>query len=283
MTKKIDFNFTKIKFKMQHKTFGTLSIFCLGINAILASLYSYGIITNIYLSILLKSSPLILLILLTISYFFLYRLNIYALIVLIILFLCLTGDVFMSLYPKIFISFTDERIYYIVIAGISFFSARLLLCVLFSVIPYRKSKCIKYPLNKLIISHFLFTTPGIIFGTLYLVYNVSFISISFFVYTLVGFGIPLSYSFLRIFSEVEETYFSKIVASISVLLFNISDLFLMITMLGLLPSFVELISINIYWFSMYLLTISIVRSSDENIEKGIEYIPTFFYPDNPDI
>ncbi len=265
---------------MEHLTFCLLSLIALLVNGVLATLYSYNITTNIYLTILLKISPIIVLNLLILSYFFIYRSNIYAVGIMMTLILCMIGDIFMCLYPR-FLTYSLDSFYYIIVGGILFLCARILMCGIFLVEPYRDLRLLKYSWKKSIISHILFTIPGLSFGIFILVQSVSFLTISIFVYLFLGFGFPLSFAFLRIFSEIKECLFSKILGFLAILFFNISDLLLFLTMLGWIPSYVDIISINIYWLSMYLLTISIVRSSKEHIEQGT-YL-SFLHPSIMDI
>jgi len=69
--------------------------------------------------------------------------------------------------------------------------------------------------------------------------------------------------------EITESKTSCVFAFLGILFFNVSDLLLFICIFtDTFPSYVILIADNIYWLSMYLLTVSVVRSPYEYVEKG---------------
>jgi len=212
---------------------------------------------------------MIILTFLTFAYMFIYRVSIYSSIVLFSLFLCSIGDVLIGLYdPSVAYIYRSQTIYFVV-GGICFFLARVLFCIMFMVKPYTKIDIIHYSWKKMLLSHILFMIPFIILGILNIVKETSFITISVFIYIFFGFGIQLSYAFLRIGVLKEESKWSCIFGFIGMFLFNISDILLFISMYtNWVPTYVIPISDNVYWLAIYLICISIVRSSNEYIEKG---------------
>jgi hypothetical protein len=260
-----------------HNSFRILSVLTLAMIIAIVGVYDYFIImeNNLSIQIFLKISPLVIMLILIFLYFIIYRLTIYSVLVMGSLFLCLLGDVFMALYDP---SILNENYIYFILSGIFFLLARILLTFLFMIKPYKRIFFIKFPIKKLIISHVISFIIFLVLGILPLIYHVSFVSISIFLYLLFGFGFLTSYAFLRIGAlkdyEIEESKTSCILAFLGISLFNKADIILLITMYtSLLPKHMVLVSDNIYWLSMYLLTISIVRSSEEHVEKGLTYFP----------
>lgn len=276
---------------MHHKLFRISLILEAILLIALVVLYNYFAFTEINLEIklLLKVFPLLSLMLIVILYFQIYRLTIYSLGILASLLFCVIGDFFVGLYQKETIFVSNEQSVYFILGGGFFLFARLLLCVVFIVKPYRNFSLIKFPYKKTFICHIIFVFPFIILGILELIYDQTLVSVSIFLYSFFGFGFTLSYSFLRIGQlsnnnsdseiEIEESKISSLVAFIGILLFNFSDIILILSLINIIPEFFIIISDNIYWLAMYLLTASIVRSSNELIEKGFEYLIV----ENPDI
>ena len=241
---------------MQHKTFRILSLSTLVIIISLACVYNYCITKkfDIGIILMLKSSPLFMLITLNASYVFIYRITLYSFGLLVFLILCLVGDFFMALYSNQFI--------YLIAGGSFFLTARILLIFILAF-------NIQYSLKTILLSHIGFSIIFIILGILNIVREPTTISILTSVYIILGFGIPLSYSYLRIGALNQESKMSSLFAFLGILIFNISDLLLFICIFtDKFPSYVILISNNIYWLGIYLITISVVRSSEEYIEKG---------------
>lgn len=269
---------------MEHILFKTVSVLFLLILISLAGLYDiFGNTSeNIKLKLILKSCPMIILIILNLFYFIFYRLTLYSILMGSFLFFCLIGDIFMCLYNPV----NHSETVFLLLGGGFFFLSRFVLVVIFSTKPY-KTSIIHYPFKKTLISHFIFELPFIGIGILLLVYKISLISIFMFIYLILGFGLPMSISFLRIGElkdnyDIEESKISSIFAFIGITLFNVSDVMLLLTMSGFIPSICILISDNIYWLGMYFLTISIVRSSSEHIEKGLDYFPPYLTTAIPD-
>jgi hypothetical protein len=266
---------------MNHKLFKSVSItslLCIIATGLIYDFFGNNC-TNIVGKIALKCLPVFISILLTIFYFVIYRVTLYSFSILLTLCFCLIGDVLLLLYTPLFVDlFTNESIY-LIVGGTSFFLARIVLFFNFSLYPFKNIKFIQYPLKKLIISHIIFEIPFVVLGILLLIYKASTMNIFMSLYLFLAFGIPWSTSFLRISElnsfNLEESRISSIFAFVGITLFNFSDIILILSMLKIIPSLYILISDNIYWLAMFFLTISIVRCSDENVEKGVVYFPLY--------
>lgn len=264
---------------MEHRIFKIFGFFSLLIIIVLASVYDFLIIdkAGIGYRLAIKISPMIILTSLVFSYMIIYRSTLYSSIVLFSLFLCSLGDIFIGLYDPSAAYISRKQTIYFIVGGSCFFLTRFLYCIMFAIKPYKKFSIIIYPWKKLVLSHILFTIPFTILGILNMIKETSFITISVFIYMLFGFGVQLSYAFLRINTLDEESKWSSIFGFIGMFLFNVSDILLFISMYtNWLPTCVMPISDNIYWIAIYLICISIVRSPYEYIEKGKSYLPISF-------
>jgi YhhN family len=289
INKKLILIFEKSKIKMENKLFKVcafISLLCLISLSIIYDFFGFKT-TNLKLKIVLKASPMIVLLLLNVSYFLIYRLTVYSIFMFSFLLFCLIGDILLATYEPVFIDFQNPKITYFILGGAFFFLSRLLLFIIFSIKPYKRIIIIRYPIKKMIISHIIFETPFLILGILILVHQISLISVFIFIYLILGFGFPWSAAFLRIGElnnyDIVETKISSIFAFIGVTLFNISDIMLLLGMSNQIPTICVLISDSIYWTAMYFLVISIVRSPSEHIEKGLEYFPPYLTINSPKI
>lgn len=269
------------KNKMEHRTFRISAVsVSISIIAVICAFNYFSLNSNnFYVKLLFKLSPLFFMLILIIFYMFQYKITLYSAIIFTVLFFCFLGDIFLSLYnPKLDDVSTNKETY-IIIGGVSFFLSRLLLLLNFMLYRDNNLKIIHYGIKKMVICHVLFNSPFIALSVLFLMYgNYTMKYIFVFIYVLLGFGFQLSYSFLRIGEIEKESINSSIFGFIGMLLFNISDILLLTTMLTTyLPFYCIIISDNIYWIAMYFLTISIVRFSKENVEKGINYNFLNFY------
>jgi hypothetical protein len=212
-------------------------------------------------------------------YMYCYRITIYASFSLLSLFFCLLGDLFLELYDPVIESVENGetyRTFYFILGGGFFMFGRLLLMVIFMIKPFTRISLIRQHSNiKIILSHIIFTIPFLVFGVYNWIREPNFISGCTFIYLVVSFGLPASYAYLRIgalnnLEEVKESKVSCYIAFCGINIFNFSDLLLIISMFtNWLPSYTGLISDVFYWLAMYLLTISVIRTSDENSENGI--------------
>lgn len=261
---------------MEHRIFKICGFSALLLIIVFASIYNCLVIINsgFEYRIVVKTCPMIILTFLIFGYMFIYRVSIYSSIILFSLFFCTLGDILIGIYdPSVAYISRNQTIYFIV-GGSFFLIARVLFCIMFMFKPYRKVDIIRHSWKKMILSHIIFMIPFIVLGILNIVKETSFITISVFIYMFFGFGIQLSYAFLRIGALEEESKWSSLFGFIGMFLFNISDILLFISMYtDWVPSYVTPISDNIYWLAIYLICISVVRSSNEYIEKGNSYIP----------
>ena len=277
---------------MEHKQFNIISLIVLCLIIISAICFNYIASINDletlsqkhneYLKILLKVLPMAFVIGLNLIYFFIYRITVYSIFNMGCLFFCFIGDILVGLYdPNIAEVETNKNIY-IIFGGAIFFLARILWTVIFMIKPYKNISCIHYMPYKILISHAAWITFFILLALPLLLQNTKLVTVLAFVYIGISFGFPISYAFLRLinrkrinilpnesFGIANESFIAVTLSFLGILLFNISDLLLLYTIqTNLFPNYVILISDNIYWLSMYLLTISIVRSPDKTIEKG---------------
>ena len=228
--------------------------------SVLAGLYDYFVYVvgiNIGYRLILKICPMMVLIFLSFTHLIISKITLYSCGILFSLLMFTIADLFLAMYEP----GPDNTTAYIIFGGSFFFVARLLLAVVFSIKPRDHVCLINYDYKTLIISHFAFSSPFIILSITNMIYFQTFISYLIGVYMILGFGLPLSYAYLRINnSELEESKSASIFAFVGVLLFNISDIFLFISMFTqLLPAYFIVISDNIYWLSMFLITISMDR------------------------
>ena len=261
---------------MQHRVFKILGFSALLVIFVFASIYNCLIIINAGFDyrIVIKSCPITTLILLVFSYMCVYRVTIYSSIILMSLHLCLFGDIFIGLYDPSASYIAKNEMTYFIVGGSCFFIARMLFGLAFVIKPYKKFSVIIHPWKKLLLSHLICVIPFTILGILNILRMVSFVNIAIFVYVFFGFGFQLSYAYLRINSDLEESKWSSIFGFIGMFLFNISDILLFISMYtDWVPIYVMPISDNIYWAAIYLISISVVRSPYEQIEMGKHYIP----------
>lgn len=268
---------------MKHKTFRILSLVTLFILIFLSSIYDYFIKKDFKLSyrLIMKISPNFSLMILSFSYMFIYRITIYSSGILLSLLLCLIGDIFMGIYDPSITDTSKNQMIYILLGGSFFFLTRFLLVIVFATKPYKRVSLIEYGWKKVVFTHIFFSIPFLILGILNIWRDTSLTNIFVSAYIITSFGIPLSYSFLRIGAlnnfEIQESKISSLFGFLGMILFNLSDILLFISLFtNWVKSYTLLISINIYWASMYLITISMVRSSEEYVEKGKDYYPLQF-------
>ena len=268
---------------MKHKYFRILSLVALFIIILLSGIYDYIVKKDYKLSsrLIVKISPNFCLMILSFSYMFIYRATLYSCGVLLSLLLCLIGDIFMGIYDPSLIDISKNKMIYILLGGSFFFLSRVLLSIVFSIKPYKRVSLIEYGWKKVVFWHLFFSIPFIILSILNIWRDNSLTNLFVSLYILTSFGIPLSYSFLRIGAlnnfEIQESRISSIFGFLGMLLFNLSDILLFISLFtDWVKNYTILISINIYWLSMYLITISMLRSPQEYVEKGKDYYPLQF-------
>lgn len=259
---------------MEHKVF---RFFSLGIFIVIIFVsITYNCLTIIHHEfngkIILKLIPTFTIMSMPIFYYCYYRITIYALLINLALFLCFIGDIFLSLYDPNISELEVVKNAYLFLGGSSFLLARFLILLVMILYPASRVKLISYDLLPLIVSHIIFNVPFIALTFIFFLSKNSSTAIYalIMIYIILGFGLQLSYSFLRIKAISWESIYSSICGFCGVLLFNISDFLLLSTMFTpIFPEYCILISDNIYWLAMFLLSLSIVRSNTTLEEKGI--------------
>lgn len=260
---------------MEHKAFRIFASFILlVILSIIVIFNVFSILYNeFYGKLALKLAPIFCMMSIPLFYYFYYRITLYSLFIHLMLFFCLLGDLFLGLYDPNVAELTLFKNIYVILGGVSFLFARMLILLAVILYPASRFKLIKYDLISSIVSHILFNIPFV--GLSFIFYfNTPNRTIAIFImsYIILGFGVQTSYTFLRINTIEWESKISSIFGFIGIMLFNISDFILLITMFAsLFPLYCILIADNIYWVSMFFLTISIIRSPHTLEEKGKKY------------
>ena len=248
---------------MQHKSFRLNAAINGAIMSTTAGYYIYYCHQNpmdIHLQVAIKSIPLSCLICLNLLYMLSYRANIYSILSMVSLILSLMGDIFLGL----------NKYNFLIIGGASFLAARIIWGINWSLY---NTKLIKYDIVKYIIIHVISFLIYLGIGLSLLIYKTSSFTGFLFGYILIGMPIPMSMAFLRIGKLSHESLYSTSFASAGILLFNVSDILLFIYMILELSEIVRYVSIVIYWVSMFLLTLSLVRTNSEikEVSTYIEY------------
>jgi len=276
---------------MEHKHMKIIGVFLIISVVTISILYDYYTLTHASLDIRmgLKVTPVICNMVYIAIYFLIYRVTIYSAFMLGALFLCMLGDIFIVLYDPAVENAMDNKMLYFIVGGAFFFVARLLFIVIFALKPYSRISIIRHHRGRVILSHILFTLPFLILAILNLALSryfidvdaqayISFPTVAVSLYLFLGFGLPMSYAFLRIGAlencEVMESFYSCYFGFVGITIFNVSDILLLMCMYtALLPSFCFLISINLYWLALLFLTLSIIRTPFTSTEKGEFALP----------
>jgi len=246
----------------EHKVFFATSIVCLIIIAV-NSVFYFKYYQDFDITFGLKLIPPLLLIGNVFVYFKVYRLNLYALLVMISLLFCVLGDVLIML----FCLYKQQLI--LITGGLSFFIARSIICLGLCLHPYSNH------------GHFVLSTKKkIIFASIIpIVFLISFVTIftcyiknipmlvmiSFYIMLM---SFQLFLALLRIYGFEGESLMSQILGLISVICFNIADILLIHNMFMTPWMYEDMFSICFYWLSLFFLVISIVRNKEFNVEKG---------------
>jgi hypothetical protein len=168
-----------------------------------------------------------------------------------------------------------NNIFFLIFGGVSFLLARIIMSVAYIVYPFKSKtkQTIKININKIVyVLLFTIVTSGSV--CCYFIINMkSSITMKILVsvyFILMGTNLALSIYRLRGFEE--ETLKSQLFAFLGTFLFNVSDTILCWNMFIRPIAYGDVISITIYWLSMYLIMISIVRTSSDHLEKNIDQI-----------
>lgn len=211
--------------------------------------------------IIYKAGPLSVLILQSILYLILRKRSLYNILISVSFLFCLLGDVLLGLYEP------DSSVMYFLCGGGSFLIARIIM--VFAFVLHLKDGSVKYidiKLKSYVVYPSVLTGIGLyiyltndiknyLMVISLLIYIISMIIDNIFVTTRIGFN---------------NCIVSPIIGTIGVLLFNVADGLLFVNMFALDISYLDLISINIYWISMFLIGLSFTT---EKYEPEISYFP----------
>jgi len=255
---------------MGHIKFIISSSLTLIIFTIFVVMYDYTLITNSNNTLLMfKPIPLTLLIVNVIVYFILYGIHIYALMILFAFLFCLIGDISLMFSSNV----------NLLIGGLSFFIARLVFSlahvsysekntgIIFSHKVINKKKILL-----MIIATLILVTLESIFFSLYMKSSITG-KILVCVY-IVSMGINLFTVCNRLDFD-EEMLMCKLLSFIGTLLFIVSDIMLLVTMFDTVYPYANVISITIYWVSMFLIMLSVVRNRNYETEKYMKDVYLF--------
>jgi len=199
----------------------------------------------------------------------------YAALIQLSLFFCLLGDIGLMFYiPSI--PLYDNPVL-IILSGTSFFIARVLMTLAFLIYPFRgfNEKIIPVSFKKAVLVSII---PFIYFvwSLVYFIINMKpgTIKIILPIYYLIM-SINLFTSLLRIKSFEEETLKSQILGAVGTILFTVSDSLLFWVLFIDSVKYGDVISILFYWSGMYLISLSVVRTSSPVKEISVnKYIYT---------
>ena len=181
----------------------------------------------------------------------LYETNRYTVFILLSLIFFLVGDIFVQAYDQPFENFIDNPAGYIVLAGCSYFIARVILTVIFAMKD--GTEIVEVDKKVLIFTHFLFTLPYLAFGITFLALRTSYVSGFIFIYLFLCFGFLQSYALIRMI--IEKGIMCLIFSS----LLNFSHVILICFMYSkAIPHIMKPFATNTYWVSLFLLALSIV-------------------------
>ena len=251
---------------MEHKIFRINAIITAFISAVAAALYIYCSDVKPYgikVHISVKTVPLISMICLNGLYMCVYKVSTYSSLTLVSLFLSLIGDILLAVSDD-----SLKSMDFLIGGGLSFLIARIIWNITFcldrrKLIHYDPIKC------GIVLGINLIIYLGI--GVALFINNISMLSGLILGYVLIGMPVQTTAAFLRIGKIEHESVFSTSFAFIGMVIFNISDILLFFSMELSLPQYVMFISNVLYWIGMYLLTISIVRTSSE-----VDEVSTFY-------
>lgn len=247
-----------------HKIFRISCIINLALICITSILYF--VIDGIIDKFILKPIPLILLIFNIGYYFIIYKIHIYAMLLEGGFIFCMIGDILLMFYIPLIPKYNKPIL--LIAGGGSFFISRILFSLMLLVYPYKdvNERIIEVRIIKLV----LFGIAPLVLSICLISYFSNIISnrtlvvlLSFYIIVM---NLQLWLSLLRIKGFKEESMISQIFGFIGTLFFNVSDILLFI---NLFSSFIipDTITMSFYWLGMYILMISVVRSSSFEREK----------------
>jgi len=266
---------------MEHCKYRIVSLVILSLLITLSILYDYYSLKsdNDLLIVGLKISTTSTLLLLNLIYFYMYTFNMYSVLIFITMLLNTLGDLFLGIYdPKSFNMIQHNKLFFIFGGGF-FLVGRILLTINLCIKPYKKFEIIRYPVRKFWIISTVFTGLHLCIGVTFIILIRSKLSVMIFFYIIFGLTPPLVMSIMRIGELEKESTISSILCLFGLILYNISDIILFLTIFfdEYFPYYTHLITNAIYWLGLYLITISIVRSNLEELETiDTEELPIFY-------
>ncbi len=244
---------------MQHQSFRLNALISAIMSGIGIGCYLYYSIIdpkNIQLQICFKIVPLSFMICLNVLYMLIYKASTYAILTLMSLILSLLGDVFVSI----------NNVKFLYSGASCFLVARIIWAINWSLY---NNQFIKYNFRKTSLIHIASITFYLSIGVSLIMYKCSLLTGMMLVYILFGMPIQLSSAFLRIKRLDHESIYSSWFTFIGIILFNFADIVLFLYMVVKLPEYIRYSSDILYWISMFLLTISLVRTNSELKERSL--------------
>ena len=248
-----------------HKNFRIVCI----INFILICVIAiiYFTVPGVVDKFILKPIPLILLILNVGYYFIIYKCHTYALLLQGGFNFCLIGDVLLMFYIPSIPKYNKPLL--LISGGGSFFISRILFSLMFLIYPYKdvSERIIKVSVLKSVLSGIV---PMILSVCLISYFSniipekILAILLSLYICLM---NLQLWLSLLRIKGFEEESMISQIFGFVGTLFFNISDILLFVNLFNNTVIIPDNITMSFYWLGMYILMISVVRSSNFEREK----------------
>jgi len=256
---------------MEHCKYRIASLVILSLLITLSILYDYYSLksNNDLLIVGFKISTTSTLLLLNLIYFYMYRFNIYSVLIFITMLLNTLGDLFLGIYnPKSFNIIQHNKLFFIFGGGF-FLLGRIVLTINLFLKPYKKIQIIHYPVRKFWILFTIFLGLHLCIGITFIILIRNKLSVLIFFYIIFGLTPPLVMSIMRIGELEKESRVSSILCLFGIIMYNISDIILFLTIFfhSYFPSYTHLITNDIYWLGLYLITISIVRYNSEELES----------------
>ena len=245
-----------------------LSVISLILILVVTGLYDYYIITqptNNFARYILKPIPNILLIIQIIIYTMKYERSTYALLTDLYVSLCLIGDVLLMIYVK-----GSGEIEYMIIGGAAFLLARVVMSINFLIPshtntnPKIKIRCVTMLISiSIAVSYLLCLIVGLFYTGIKEDAGNDFIYVSLIVY-FISMAFQLGAAIIRVKGFKDELVSSQLISLGGTVLFNISDNILIYDIfMGDIfpanPAYAGALSITMYWISMWLIAVSIVR------------------------
>lgn len=234
---------------------------------ILVTVYDYFLSLGDHMIVLftIKPIPVFLMVMCGIAYMKIYKIHIYAELMTLGLLMCLIGDIFMMLYyPPLF-----DDLKMILFGSIAFSIARV--CMIIAIITY------PYSINS---KRFIATTPwrlilcgipsaGYFAGCVFILVtnNLDNLMTGLITTYLFLVTVQMFFASLRVKSFAIESLKSQLFGLFGTLFFTVSDSLLLYDMFISSIPIGHIISMTFYWVGMYLLTISMVRNDNYDIEK----------------